>query len=321
MLQTTAVKSAAVGCGRTAIAAGLILLAGCALQRDVNSQYNHIVALSQRNDKLEQRIAVLDREIVELKRRQSVSEQRSGSLQDKTAENVAGLVNAQKAQTETDQQLREQLAGLRSAVNDMRQEVQALNGQVEVSDHLLKQKAGSAEELEKKLDSRLAFLEENSARYQDRIDKLEQYLSLDSAHKKTVNQPTGGGTEKELSEQKLYARAKQSFDKGELDAARKGFETLLEKYPKSNNADNAQFWIGEIYYREKWYEKAILEYQKVIDNYPKGNKLTAALLKQGFAFINIGDATNARLIFRELISKYPDTNEAKVAAKKMNELK
>ena len=58
----------------------------------------------------------------------------------------------------------------------------------------------------------------------------------------------------------------------------------MEKYPKSNSADNAQFWIGEIYYREKWYEKAILEYQKVIENYPQGNKISAALLKQGLHF-------------------------------------
>jgi TolA-binding protein len=58
----------------------------------------------------------------------------------------------------------------------------------------------------------------------------------------------------------------------------------LKRFPKSDNADNAQFWIGEIYYRQKWYETAILEYQKVIENYPKGNKVQASLLKQGFAF-------------------------------------
>ena len=43
----------------------------------------------------------------------------------------------------------------------------------------------------------------------------------------------------------------------------KKFKELIERFPKSERADNAQFWIGEIYYREKWYEKAILEYQKV----------------------------------------------------------
>jgi tol-pal system protein YbgF len=87
--------------------------------------------------------------------------------------------------------------------------------------------------------------------------------------------------------------------------ARQGFEDLLKKYPSSSRANNAQFWLGETYYQEKWYEKAILEYQKVIDKYPKDNKVPAALLKQGFAFLSLGDKTNARLVFRELLNKYP----------------
>ncbi|MFQ5486070.1 MAG: tetratricopeptide repeat protein, partial [Desulfobacterales bacterium] len=85
--------------------------------------------------------------------------------------------------------------------------------------------------------------------------------------------------------------------------------------------DNAQFWIGDTYYREKWFEKAILEYQKVIENYPKGNKVPASLLKQGFAFFNIGDKANARLILKELIKKYPQSNETKIAIKKLKEFK
>ena len=115
--------------------------------------------------------------------------------------------------------------------------------------------------------------------------------------------------------------AKQAFDQGDSDAARKKFQELIEKYPRSERADNAQFWIGEIYYREKWYEKAILEYQKVIENYPKGNKVPASLLKQGLAFLNLGDKTNSRLILEELIKKHPKSNEAKIAKDKVKSLK
>ncbi|MBU4503079.1 MAG: tetratricopeptide repeat protein, partial [Proteobacteria bacterium] len=81
-----------------------------------------------------------------------------------------------------------------------------------------------------------------------------------------------------------------------------------------------QFWIGEIYYSEKWYEKAIVEYQKVIEKYPKGNKVPASLLKQGFAFLNLGDKANARLILQELVKKYSEATEAKIATKKLKEL-
>ena len=294
------------------------LLSGCALQQDVNSLNNHLMALSQRNDKLEQRIAALDRQLSVLKQRDLELEQHSSSALQQNSTQMESRIGSVQA---NNRQLQEQLAGLRVMLTDIRQEMQALSGKTEVSDHLLKQKTRAAEDLEKKLESRLSFLEEHAARFPDRISKLEQYLNLEGSPKKALKEGVEGRTGQELSDEELYTRAKQSFDKGEYETARKGFQAVLEKFPQSNLANNAQFWIGEIYYREKWYEKAILEYQKVIENYPQGNKVSAALLKQGFAFLNIGDQANARLILRELINKYPESNEAKIAGQKLNELK
>ena len=126
-----------------------------------------------------------------------------------------------------------------------------------------------------------------------------------------------GEAEKDLSESEIYTSAKKAFDQGDLEAAREGFKKLIKKYPKSKNADNAQFWIGETYYQEKWYENAILEYQKVIEGYPKGNKAPASRLKQGFAFLQLGDKGNARLILKELTAKHPKSSEAKIAKQKL----
>lgn len=124
----------------------------------------------------------------------------------------------------------------------------------------------------------------------------------------------------EVTEDGLYRYAKVAFDAGDLETARGGFADYLKRFPKSQRADNAQFWIAEIYFREKWFEKAILEYQKVIEGYPKGNKVPAAMLKQGMAFSNLGDRSNARLILRELVAKHPKASEAEIAQKKLKGL-
>ena len=79
--------------------------------------------------------------------------------------------------------------------------------------------------------------------------------------------------------------------------------------------------LGETYYQEKWYPKAILEYQKVIENYPKGNKVSAAYLKQALSFSEMGEAGNAKLILRQLIKKFPNSSEASIAKKKLEKLK
>jgi TolA-binding protein len=71
---------------------------------------------------------------------------------------------------------------------------------------------------------------------------------------------------------------------------------------------------------EKWYEKAILEYQKVLEQYPDSNKVAAARLKQGYAFAELGEKANARLILNELITRYPDSREAMFAREKLKQL-
>ena len=218
------------------------------------------------------------------------------------------------------QELRKQSAGLRAILEEMNEEVRILSGRVEEMEHSLKQQQQNAEELEKKREEKLNRLAEVTDQQSERIARMEQYLNLESTRKPTAVAPSGIPEAGASSEDELYRSAKQAFDQGDSEAARKGFEEFIKRYPKSKNADNAQFWIGEIYYREKWYEKAILEYQNVIEKYPNGNKIPAALLKQGLAFSNIGDKANAKLILEELSRKFPNSNEAKVAAEKLKAL-
>jgi tol-pal system protein YbgF len=188
-------------------------------------------------------------------------------------------------------------------------------------EYALKQKQQNVQELEKKRDEKLDRLAELTDENAERIVRMEQYLNLESSKKPAATVTAGTPATKPSSADEIYRSAKQAFDQGDSEAARKGFQEFIRRYPNSKNADNAQFWIGEIYYREKWYEKAILEYQNVIEKYPKGNKVPAALLKQGLAFSNIGDDANAKLILEELSRNYPKSNEAKVAAEKLKALK
>ncbi|MEZ4566828.1 MAG: tetratricopeptide repeat protein [Desulfobacterales bacterium] len=71
---------------------------------------------------------------------------------------------------------------------------------------------------------------------------------------------------------------------------------------------------------EKWFQKAILEYQEVIEKFPDGNKVAAAYLKQGLAFHEIGEDANALLVFKTLINKFPDSTEAGIAKQKIAQL-
>ena len=225
-----------------------------------------------------------------------------------------------------DQTFRTQSAGLRVQIQNLREEIQFLNGKLEEIEYFLKREKRTSEASDKRLETRLAKLTEIKDSNKKRLQRIEQYLDIESTATGPQTKvgpaiPAESRKQKPLSEDELYKTAKQAFDKLDFDTARERFQLFIKKYPKSRNADNAQFWIGEIYYREKWYEKAILEYQEVIEKYPKGNKVKDALLKQGYAFNNIGQKSNARIVLKELIKKYPGSNQAKIAKKKLSKIK
>ena len=266
-------------------------LLGCASQSDVIS--------------LDERLAILEIQQSKLKK------QYSGDT---------------KKRDVKDETFRTQSAGLRVQIQSIREEIQTLNGKLEEIEHFFNQDKKKADASRNRLEKQLAKLTEINDSNKKRLEQIEKYLDIESSEtvvRGTADPATKKGNQnsKTLSEDELYKAAKQAFDKLDFDTARERFERFIKQYPKSRNADNAQFWIGEIYYREKWYDKAILEYEKVIQNYPKGNKVKDALLKQGYAWNNIGEKSNARIVWKELVKKYPNTNQAKIARKKLAKIK
>jgi len=119
----------------------------------------------------------------------------------------------------------------------------------------------------------------------------------------------------------LYKDAYETFQKGNVEGARRKFEAFLKQYPNTELSDNAQFWIAETYYAKKDFEKAILEYEKAIVKYPEGDKLSAALFKQALAFLELGDKTNARNLLKRVMERYPQSEQAEMAKKRLDTIK
>ena len=271
-----------------------IILSGCALQRDVMT---------------------LDDRLAQSEQRYTEAEQKNKKLE-------ATLEEYRNVREQYDKELRSKTAGQNATIEQLQEEIRILQGKLEETDYLLKQKINAFAELSEKREIKLEGIDKITSLNKNRIERLEQYLNFDTTAavqkgKPVSNKTSGKQVKQKLTENDVYRSAKEAYDKGDFNTAREEFQKLLKEFPKSENADNAQFWIGEIYYREKYYERAILEYQTVIEKYPNGNKVTASLLKQGFAFFNLGDKSNARLILSELIKKYPKSNEAKIAERKL----
>ena len=273
----------------------MIFMSGCADPQDIGILDTRISALEQDN------VQHLDKE------------KKYGIKLDEIANTY------EKKLILNDKASRERYAELKADVDILKEKIRLLSGRIEEVEHNLLQNGKlSAGEREKNLQRLDNAVSQNF----HRIVQLEQYMGFEPSEATKNGNKTEGQTQTVVkSEQGLYQQAKQLLDTGKTGDARSEFEEFIKLYPGSANADNARFWIADSYYRDKWYEKAILEYQKVIEKYPKGNKVPAALLKQGFAFSNLGEKANARLLLKELIKKYPSSHEAKIAEDKLKVLK
>jgi len=105
-----------------------------------------------------------------------------------------------------------------------------------------------------------------------------------------------------------------------LPRARVLFNRFILKNPTHELADDAQFWVGESYYQEKNFERAILSFNKVQVDYANGDKAPDALLKEALAFLNLGDKASAHELLGRVVKKYPNSGAAIDAVKRLKSL-
>ena len=190
--------------------------------------------------------------------------------------------------------------------------------------------------LNKLLEEEVKLARSGRAGNEERLREIQRLLNavatrLDESHgelselKDTVRyqrpvRSDSTGAAGAVTPRTLYDAAYQDLTRGNHGLALMGFQEMLAKFPDSELADNAQYWIGETYYAQKDYAAAWREFDKAVSTYPKGDKVPAALLKAGFCQIETGDKAGARASFKKLQERYPQTEEARLAAAKLQEL-
>jgi tol-pal system protein YbgF len=226
-------------------------------------------------------------------------------------------------------------------VDTLQSQTNALSTNVDEYKDYLNRPSKEIGRVKEDVDARIKFLEERGKTLEERnrandekIKGLEERFKTQEAKAsapppKPPEAETTLPTREGLSELKgvsagmgdLYKDAYDTFQKGNLEEARRKFEAFLKQYPNTELSDNAQFWIGETYYLKKQFDKAILEYEKAIVKYPEGDKIPAATLKQALSFWELGDKTNARNLLKRVIERYPRSDQADLAKKKLETLK
>jgi tol-pal system protein YbgF len=123
-----------------------------------------------------------------------------------------------------------------------------------------------------------------------------------------------------LNPRDQYDAVLAKFKQGDLEGAQRGFTDFLSRYPTSDLAPNAQYWLGECYYGKRDYRRAIEAFDLVKHVYPRSEKVPAALLKQSLAYIEVNERKRATVLLQEILESYPKSPEAGRAEAKLAQL-
>jgi tol-pal system protein YbgF len=200
--------------------------------------------------------------------------------------------------------LRQSIADLTIELEQLQTEVRELRGQIEVQTH--------------ELDTLKSRNRETLADMDKRLREAERRASSSVA---TPPSAPADGAAVTGNEQQEYEAAFALLKQGNYERASNSLREFLVKYPKSELAANAQYWIGASQYEMRNYKQAVEEFGKIVDKYPSSPKMADALLRLGYSHHELGALDKARETLQQVITRFPNTAQAKSAEIRLTEVK
>lgn len=155
-----------------------------------------------------------------------------------------------------------------------------------------------------------------------RLNKLNTQLDQFTAQQQNLPAQTPGASPAGQAPPPdvLYNNGLRDYNSGKYDIASQEFGDYLKYYSNTDLAGNAQFYLGEIAYRQGNFQGAIQAYDTVLQQYAGGNKAAAAQLKKGFALLELGQRDAGVRELNSLIARYPRSVEATQARERLRQL-
>jgi tol-pal system protein YbgF len=136
-----------------------------------------------------------------------------------------------------------------------------------------------------------------------RLDTLEQRVAQIESGKPSANS----------SADDLWRLGSQAFDAQRYNDANDIFKRLVQTYPTNPRADDAQYFRGQSYTKQKEWDKAIGAYQQLVEKYPDSELADDGLYFAALAAQQLKNCTEARTYLGLVASKYPKSNVLKDA--------
>ncbi len=133
-------------------------------------------------------------------------------------------------------------------------------------------------------------------------DGAPQQLIADDTEAKPVV------TAQPKSAEEIYSNGMEALNSSLYDEAEMAFQQILTQYPNDKLAGNAQYWIGEVYFKQGNYNKAKVAFKNGYEKYHNGNKAPDSLFKLGLTFKANKENKNACIVLSSFGAEFPKAN-------------
>lgn len=206
-------------------------------------------------------------------------------------------------------------AYLLNTIEQMRQELMELRGQLEEQGFQLERLQQENRDRYLDLDERISRLNQSGGKTVASGSRSPSTTTtpVKKATGKSGSSSKVSGNEALKGEEEAYQAAFGLIRGKQFDQAREALKKQLTAYPKGRYADNAQYWLGEVEMAQGQYQPARDAFQSVLNDYPGSPKVPDASYKLGRLHDLLGDKDKARSLLESVIKKYPDTAAARLS--------
>lgn len=204
-------------------------------------------------------------------------------------------------------------ANFQSHLDSLEQQVQKLNGDLEVQTQDLKDLKDEVNNFYKDLDQRI------KQKSPDQSVETTKNTSEDatSTKDKTAKTTYKAATDNSIQEQKAYQAALDLLQTQKFDAGAKKLRAYIKNYPEGAFVANAHYWLGEVYFTQQKNKQAEAEFNIIISKFKTFKKLPDAMLKVAMLHDKAGKHAQAQREFNLIKKQFPKTPAAKLAEEQL----
>jgi tol-pal system protein YbgF len=123
-----------------------------------------------------------------------------------------------------------------------------------------------------------------------------------------------------VSPQKMYELAWGDYVGAQYNLAVSGFENYIRSFPRSEQAGDAQYFIGESYYQQGMFREATAAFDRGISDYPNSKRVPDMYFKRGMAQNALGQADRARESWEFVVKTFPNSDAGRLARQRLDQM-